>query len=318
MMKLTSSESRRRQLGALRWVARFLGCLDEKGRGDPYSVKWWEFTSSQTTVLMAAAIDHYSPQSANNVRAAIRRVLHECWAEGKMSAEQRDRAREIHGAKVDHGKAKAGRVLSDDEIDALFRACQNDNSPAGRRDAAILAVLLCGGLRRKELVDVDLADYRAGEDVAELVVRSGKGGKTRRVYLSTNAIVYVADWIAVRGRQEGPMFWKIGKSGAMTPERFSGDALAKLLETRTDEARGILKTLNPAAEFPPWSPHDARRTYCTRLIDSSKDLHSVCDLMGHASPETTKRYDRRGERAKRQAAATLSLPLRRGNSSSHE
>jgi hypothetical protein len=40
------------------------------------------------------------------------------------------------------------------------------------------------------------------------------------------------------------------------------------------------------------------------------DLNSVSDLMGHASPETTKRYDRRGEVAKRKAAATVELPMR--------
>jgi site-specific recombinase XerD len=295
-----------------------MGCLDAaNGKGAPFGVEWWNLTNGQATAVMAAAIEHFSPRSANNVRSAIRRVLHECWLEGLMSAEDRKRAREIQGAKVNNGEV-TGRILTDDEIDLLLRVCENDRSPAGRRDAAIVAVLTCGGLRRSEAVALNLEDYKPSADIAELIVRKGKGGKSRNVYLSASAIFYVGEWLEVRGHQAGALFWKIGKSGVMKPDRFSDDALAKLLDVRTAQARGILQTLNPNAEFPDWTPHDARRTFCTNLIESSKDINSACDLMGYASPATTKRYDRRGERAKRQAAATLSIPIRRGNQHSRE
>ena len=64
-------------------------------------------------------------------------------------------------------------MLTADELGRLFQVCAADQSPAGRRDAAMLAVLYGTGPRRSELVNLDLADYAPSMDA--ITVRAGKG-----------------------------------------------------------------------------------------------------------------------------------------------
>ncbi len=56
-----------------------------------------------------------------------------------------------------------------------------------------------------------------------------------------------------------------------------------------------------------FSPHVLRWTFATLALDQG-DVATVADLMGHASLDTTRRYDRRGEQAKRDAMAAIAVP----------
>lgn len=56
----------------------------------------------------------------------------------------------------------------------------------------------------------------------------------------------------------------------------------------------MLKERAKEIEMSAFSPHDLRRTFATRLLDSGADLSIVKEAMGHASVQTTLRYDKRG------------------------
>lgn len=57
------------------------------------------------------------------------------------------------------------------------------------------------------------------------------------------------------------------------------------------------------------TPHDLRRTFISDLLDRGVDITTVSHHVGHASVQTTARYDRRGERALEAAAEEVELPL---------
>ncbi|MDD1463422.1 site-specific integrase, partial [Dolichospermum sp. ST_sed2] len=59
-----------------------------------------------------------------------------------------------------------------------------------------------------------------------------------------------------------------------------------------------------------FSAHDFRRTFISELLDST-DIVTVQKLAGHASPELTSRYDRRGEEVKQRAVQAINVPKRR-------
>ena len=79
-----------------------------------------------------------------------------------------------------------------------------------------------------------------------------------------------------------------------------GRVIARRVELRSEQAR-----------IGRFSPHVLRRTSATQVLDQGADVATVADLMGHASLDTTRRYDRRGEQAKRDAMAAITVPYAR-------
>jgi site-specific recombinase XerC len=175
------------------------------------------------------------------------------------------------------------------------------------RDTAILAVQYGAGLRRAEVVALDLADL--DRDSGALRVH-GKGNKERLAYVPQGGRLALDEWLALRGVEPGPLFWPIGRTGIPTPGRPSCQAILYIARRRGTAAR--------VATF---SPHDLRRSFISDLLDAGADLSAVADLAGHAQVETTRRYDRRGEAAKQRAATLVHVPYdgrRRGASESRK
>jgi len=71
----------------------------------------------------------------------------------------------------------------------------------------------------------------------------------------------------------------------------------------------ILARIQQAAKVKPFSPHDCRRSYIPALLAAGNSIAVVQKLAGHASVNTTARYDRSDEDAKRKAAETLHVPF---------
>jgi len=258
------------------------------------SLDWSALRYQHTTALRTLLADLYAPATANKMLAALRGVLQEAWRLGKMTAEEFRRAADVPA--VRGSTLPRGRAISKRELTDLFSACTKDRTLAGRRDAAILAVLYNCGLRRSELVDLDVADYDIAE--AAIIVRSGKGKKARMSYTTGVSQKALEGWLAGRGLSAGPLCTPVNKSGKVALRRMSDQAIRKLLVKRAAEA-GVSH----------FSPHDLRRTMIGDLLDAGADISTVQRLAGHSNVTTTARYDRRGESAKRKAANLLDVPL---------
>jgi len=148
-----------------------------------------------------------------------------------------------------------------------------------------------------------LEDY--DPETRRLVIR-GKGNKERTGYLPNGASDALTDWIAVRGKEPGALFWAVNKGGKLIPGRVSTQAIYNILRRRAKQT-GVKA----------FSPHDLRRTFVSHLLDAGADIVIVGKMAGHACVQTTARYDRRPEETKRETAGLLHVPyIRRSGSGS--
>lgn len=298
--RLTSPESRRTMAGCLDRLARLavdapLDAATVTGRDFP----WGRLRYQHTARLRALVADQgWSPAHANKHLISLRQVIREAWRLGHLTADERDRACDLEQVKGE--RVPAGRMLALGEIAALLDACSAAGTAKGRRDAALIAVAYASGARRSEVVAADLSDW----DPIDGLVLHGKGHKDRRVALAGWAVRYLDAWLRVRGEAPGPLFTRVvftGKAnpvGRVTLNRLSTQSVADVLKDRTDEV--------DARRF---TAHDLRRTLISTMLDDpDTDLVTVQTIAGHASPDTTARYDRRGVRAAQAAAARLPDP----------
>jgi len=202
---------------------------------------------------------------------------------------------------VKGSRPQVGRHVQYGEIDALLRVCANDQTAAGVRDGAIIALGAAAGLRRAEIAGLRLADFEVTDKAAgeAVVTIRGKGDKARVVDVVNGAYAALSDWLAIRGDDPGPLFYAIRRGGhVQIGEGLSTEALAQMLAKRC-QAAGIAKRTT-------W--HDFRRTVAGDLLDSGADVVTVQKILGHSSPVTTSRYDRRPDETRRRAMRGRHVP----------
>ncbi len=171
------------------------------------------------------------------------------------------------------------KILSREEVEALFEAAEAVEGAKGKRLIAMLEILYAGGLRVSELVGLPLAAMRKGE---RLLIIRGKGDKERLAPLTARAVEAVEAYLELRGAflEEGAaspwLFPSRGKTGHLTAARFAQ----------------MLKDLAAAAGVLPSkvSPHVLRHAFATHLLDGGADLRTVQQMLGHADITTTEIY----------------------------
>jgi integrase/recombinase XerD len=271
---------------ALNNIARIVS----EGKSDADSLDWASLRYEDTTAIRSALVKQYSVRTANYGLSALRSVLKEAWRLGMMSHADYARATDLPQVRGDD--MPSGRVLSDEELTALFMVCHADPSPAGTRDAAIVALMYNTGIRRAEVVGLKLADYSDG-----VVNVRTKGNKVLTTYVLGEARNLLERWLELRGNADGALFVPVSKTGRLGTKPIS-----------TESLQGILRRRSEQANIPDFTCHDLRRTCATHLLSKGVDVFTVQKLLGHRWVTTTQVYDKRGEDSKRKAASVLQMP----------
>jgi integrase/recombinase XerC len=174
------------------------------------------------------------------------------------------------------------RALPADKVVALLAVCKC------RRDRAIILLMVGLGLRRGEVAGLQTGDYdrRAGT-----VWVKGKNGDERIVPITAEAAVAVDEYLDERGRSPGPLFRAIYHGDGLSPR-----AVTALVSGLMREA-GIKHRAYDGV-----SAHALRHTAASDVLEHSKDLRAVQQMLGHQSLATTERYLRVADLGRLRAA----------------
>ncbi len=190
------------------------------------------------------------------------------------------------------------RELSSNEISMLFQSLANDKTIRGARDLAILSVMRGCGFRRMEGANLNMEDVRFNkEDNGEIIVRMGKGGKTRTAHMPVGLSFILQNWLKYRGMEDGPLFCAISRSGNLRRISLKDIESKKKTSSKLGQLRALdVSSVNQMmtkrlfeADVQKATPHDLRYTFAQVNLKES-DLQTVCDLLGHTSVSTTSIY----------------------------
>ena len=164
-------------------------------------------------------------------------------------------------------------ILSPEEVSQLLNF--KPKNAQEKRDLAIIELIYSSGLRVSEAVNINLGDF---EDNKTFLRVMGKGSKTRLVPVGRYAKNAIEGWMIERDKlstKDNSLFVNLR---------------GRRITTRSVQER--VKNIAIMQGLPPVNPHMLRHSFATHLLESSGDLRSIQELLGHSSLSTTQIYTR--------------------------
>jgi site-specific recombinase XerD len=212
----------------------------------------------------------------NQQLAAVRRLAHEAADAGLLSPELAAGISRVKGVK--QLGFRAGNWLSAEECSEVLSRTFGTSLRA-KRDYAMLAILFGCGLRRSELVGLEMDEVQMRQGHWVVVDLIGKGGHIRTVPIPVWVKAALDGWTAATGITEGRIFRAVSRTGKMWGDGISQNVVWYVVKTCCEKA-GLEHI----------APHDLRRT-CAKLCHSNGgEIEQIQFLLGHASVQTTERY----------------------------
>jgi site-specific recombinase XerD len=217
-----------------------------------------------------------APGTINLRLGAVRRFAYEAADCGLLSADLAAGIRRVKGVKK--LGLRLGNWLTAEQGQALWRGPDTERLK-GKRDRALLALLLACGLRRHEVVALTLDHLQQREEHWAIVDLVGKAGHMRTVPVPEWVKNELNEWLIAAAIQRGRLFRRVNKAGRPWGEGLTEKAVWHIVREAANRA-GVTKL----------APYDLRRT-CARLCHAAGgELEQIQFLLGHVSVQTTERY----------------------------
>ncbi len=188
--------------------------------------------------------------------------------------------------------SEAGRLLAVPDAQTML----------GKRDGALLALLLGCGLRRQELIGLQVRQLRQREGRWVLLRVGGNGGGQRTVPLPAWVKEQLDRWLQAAAIAKGALFRPVRKNGTVNLEA----------EELSDECiYSLVKHAGAAMGKPELTPSDLRRTCAQLCREAGGPLEQIQFLLGHASVQTTARYLRTKQELRDAVNDRVRIPVQR-------
>ena len=221
------------------------------------------------------SMEGLAPSTVNVRLSAVRKLVTEARKNGMLSAEDAANLTDIPN--VSEKGTRLGNWLTKEQARELL-AVPNRSTLAGKRDYAILALLVGCALRRRELASLTVEDIQMRENRWVIADLRGKGGRIRTVAVPVWVKHGINAWQAAAGIEDGFLLRSIRKGGKVGASLSDWAIWAVVTEAAKEI--GIER----------FGAHDLRRTCAKLCRKSGGDLEQIKFLLGHSSIQTTERY----------------------------
>jgi integrase/recombinase XerD len=283
-----SPMSHRTMFQGLKRVARILHKPVE-------DVDWHRLRFVDTTRI-SSALQPYSNATINVTLAALRGILRHAKSLELLSSEDFYRA-------TDWGKAHkkdsvlVGRDLSTEEIGSLKAYCDHESGAYGVFLSTTFAILLGMGFRATESCQLSIFSYNSE---ARRLKAVRKGGKRVEVDVNSRSSETIDKWLSVRKD-----FKHLQTPALLVRVQRNDQVRINTAQMNAKSLEYLYEVVAKDAGVKPFTPHDLRRTFCTRLLQAGVDIFTVQRLMGHESSKTTERYDKRQQQQDAEARESV-------------
>lgn len=208
-------------------------------------------------------------------------------------------------------------VALDDKQAKLLLDAIDTTSIKGKRDYAIVSLMLRSGLRREEVQKLNIGNIKMKQGHYVADIEDGKGGKPATVKIAPDVWRYINEYMQALqtayprrdARIDAPLFLSFRKGDVPS---LRSDRTGKLVEQRIDikAIETTVKSLGDALGIVKLTPHGLRATFITLAMEHDATLEQTQYAARHKDPRTTERYRKRKQNLDNNAVDKLSFLAR--------